>query len=136
MTEIKFSTGGNCEFFCSKKPGDFSLNSEISLKKKKKKKKKQIPANFPTSSVSVNINFSAYFWFVWYLIQAIFCSWKICCITGICGLWGCCISWRMMLSIYSLWTYKLSNSLLCEDSWLWFSWISFFPHGDGIGFFH
>ena len=41
MTEIKFSTGGNCEFFCSKKPGDFSLNSEISLKKKKKIKKKK-----------------------------------------------------------------------------------------------
>ena len=58
MTEIKFLTGGNCEFFCSKTPGVFSLNSEISLKKKKKKK---ISANFPTSSVSVNINFSAYF---------------------------------------------------------------------------
>ena len=36
MTEIKFSTDGNCEFFGKKNPGDFSLNSEISKKKKKK----------------------------------------------------------------------------------------------------
>ena len=51
MTEIKFLTGGNCEFFCSKTPGGFSLNSEISLKKKKKKKRSQ-PISQLVQSVS------------------------------------------------------------------------------------